>query len=111
MKKAIRVILSGLVLTALIALWQVPALSTDARGELVFQLDGDVLVKYQGTATSVTIPTTVKEIGDGAFAGNSTIKSVKIPSTVEKIDYGAFYGCTQLKGFAILTNMACCYFR
>lgn len=101
MKKAIRVILSGLVLAALIALLQVPALNTSAEGELVFQLDGDVLVKYQGTAKSVTIPTTVREIGDGAFAGNSTLKSVKIPSSVEEIDYGAFYGCTQLKGITI----------
>ncbi|MBR5944165.1 MAG: leucine-rich repeat domain-containing protein [Lachnospiraceae bacterium] len=101
MKKYLGFIITGFFLVITIALLQVPAISSSAKGELAFQLDGDKLVKYIGTATSVSIPSTVKEIGEGAFAGNSTIKSVKIPSSVERIDYGAFYGCTSLKGVTI----------
>lgn len=100
MKKLLGLLLASLFLVITIAS-VIPALSSFAKGELDFQLDGTKLVKYIGTAKSVSIPSTVTEIGEGAFAGNSTIRSVKIPSSVEKIEYGAFYGCTSLKGVTI----------
>lgn len=45
--------------------------------------------------TSVTIPSSVVEIGENAFA-TSAIKTVKIPSKVTKISEGAFTGCDNL---------------
>jgi len=45
--------------------------------------------------TKVTIPNTVKWIGDFAFQGNR-FTNVTIPSNVTKIGYGAFFGCNSL---------------
>jgi len=101
MKKYVLYLITGIILITTLVIFQVPAIQSNARGELEFQLDGDVLVKYIGDDKSVSIPSVVKEIGDGAFAGNSKLTKVKIPSSVEQIDYGAFYGCTNLKGITI----------
>lgn len=47
--------------------------------------------------TSVTIPNSVTEIGEGAFSGCFGLTSVKIPNSVTKIGTSAFYGCFGLK--------------
>lgn len=70
-----------------------------------FQINEGVLVKYQGTAKSVSIPKGVEEIGEEAFADNSTLVSVTIPSSVEKISYGAFANCTSLEQISIPTGV------
>lgn len=41
--------------------------------------------------TSVVLPSTLTEIGEGAFAGCSSLTSVDIPSAVTTIGEGAFY--------------------
>lgn len=74
---------------------------------------------YKSNMTSLSIPSTVKKIGNGAFASNGLLQEVKlnegltylsgfryctklatinIPSTVETIGNDAFYGCTALSG-------------
>ncbi len=66
----------------------------------------------KGTMTSesyvrrIRIPYTVKEIGDGAFAGCTELYDVQFgidtrPSTVSVISCYAFYGCTSLKEMTI----------
>lgn len=45
---------------------------------------------------SVTLPTTVKDIGKYAFRGQSKLTSVSFPD-VDVIHTGAFYGCTSLE--------------
>lgn len=62
-----------------------------------FQMNGSTLVKYTGTDKSVSIPASVKKIGDAAFQGNTTMEKVKIPKGVEEICYSAFADCTGLK--------------
>ncbi|MBQ8015047.1 MAG: leucine-rich repeat protein [Clostridia bacterium] len=59
------------------------------------------IVKYKGTATSITIPETVhgrtiKGVGSGAFA-NSNISEIILPKTVTSIGENAFSNCHNLK--------------
>ena len=79
-----------------------------------FDIQGGVLIKYNGEATDVVIPETVKIIGGKAFQGFA-IERVTIPSSVveirsgeiyvfsvgetvsHRIDSGAFCGCYYLK--------------
>ena len=48
----------------------------------------------------VTIPDSVKIIGESAFA-SSGIHSITIPKSVSVIPYGAFYGCSNLENVTI----------
>jgi len=51
--------------------------------------------------TSVTIPRTVKTIGDYAFYNCSKIESLVLPDSVTAIGQHAFESCTSLKSFII----------
>lgn len=61
-----------------------------------FVLEGNVLTAYTGTDSVVTLPTGVTAIGEGAFAGNTTITEVKFTYDVTAIGKDAFAGCTSL---------------
>ena len=52
-------------------------------------IQGTVVTKYEGNATSVTVPDGVTEIGYEAFL-NSTVQEVKLPSTLMTIGEYAF---------------------
>lgn len=61
-----------------------------------FVIEGDgVLIKYNGEATYVEIPDTVKHIG-GAFELNMNVTYVVIPDSVYTIGSYAFFSCEQL---------------
>lgn len=62
-----------------------------------FQMDGSTLVRYTGTEKNVSVPASVKIIGEAAFEGNTTMEKVTIPEGVEKIAYSAFADCTGLR--------------
>ena len=62
-----------------------------------FQMNGTKLITYTGTGKAIDIPSTVTEIGDQAFADNTSIESVTMPLTLTTIGYRAFSGCTALK--------------
>ncbi len=51
--------------------------------------------------TAISIPGTVKEIGDSAFYNCTSLKSVEIEYGVEKIHYNAFFCCESLKSVHI----------
>ena len=45
---------------------------------------------------TVTLPSTIKEIGESAFHGKTNLKEIRFPEGLQKIDSGAFYGCRSL---------------
>ena len=74
-------------------------------GDFVFAVRDDstgiVFVKYNGTASTLTVPNTVAglpvvEIGAQAFEGNTKLKSVTLPATIEIIGRRAFAECKNL---------------
>ena len=54
--------------------------------------------------TSVTIPSTVTEIGAYAFA-NTDLKSLVLPKTVVRVGMGAFYNCRSLTSVVLNGNV------
>ena len=78
---------------------------TQQEGDFEYRFNADrsgvVIVKYTGSASSVTVPAIIAElpvveIGEGAFENNTAITSVDLPDTVEVIGKRAFAGCTAL---------------
>ena len=74
-------------------------------GDFVFAVRDDstgiVVVKYNGMASTLTVPNTVAglpvvEIGAQAFEGNTKLKSVTLPATIEIIGRRAFAECKNL---------------
>ena len=92
----IRKVIGVLLLVTAILVTQIPVVETSAASNSDFQIDKTTLVKYTGTATSVSIPSTVKTIGAEAFAGNTTLTSISVGDNVTEIEYGAFKDCSYL---------------
>lgn len=72
------------------------------KGETQYDIpDGVVSIGDKAFANSklqsVTIPSTVKEIKEEAFASCKELKKIYIPPSVEKIGITAFDGCKSLK--------------
>ena len=60
--------------------------------------------------TSIEIPSSVTSIGEGAFVYCSSLTSIEIPSSVTSIAEGAFYGCSSLETAGpIGGNYNCCF--
>ena len=58
--------------------------------------EAGVLTSYTGSAKNVVIPEGVRDIVYGVFNGNETITSISIPSSVTNIGTASFSGCTSL---------------
>ena len=108
-RRAFRRFFGALLIIASLVVASYP--TSDSRAEETksvatdFQLDGTTLVKYTGTATTVSVPDSVKVIGEEAFADNTYMTSVKLPANLEKISYGAFSGCNNLKSVTVPDNV------
>ncbi len=85
-----------LIITAVLIM-QIPVPEADALSASDFKMDGNTLIGYTGTASDVSVPSTVKTIGEGAFQNNTTITKVTIPESVEGIGPYAFWGCDHLE--------------
>lgn len=70
-----------------------------------FEISGDVLIKYKGEKTIVTIPTNIKTIGSKAFEGNEKIKNVILPAGLLRIKEDAFTHCHSLENIIIPTSV------
>ena len=90
--------LSALLFAAALAVTQIPVSDAEASETASdFQMEGNKLLKYAGTAEVVSVPDDVKEIGEEAFADNDYLVKVTIGEKVEKIDYRAFAECDNLR--------------
>ena len=68
----------------------------DVKPQGDFITDGRVLVKYQGNATRVTIPSNISCIGEHAFM-DSNVTHIILPSHVDGMLDWAFAGCRNLR--------------
>ena len=104
MGKILRNLFGILLIATAVAVTQIPvsdveAVTTSSASE--FQMDGTTLVKYNGTAEDVSVPSSVKRIEAEAFAGNDYIRYVTISKSVEEIGASAFAGCKYLESVTI----------
>ncbi|MDE6506268.1 MAG: leucine-rich repeat protein, partial [Eubacterium sp.] len=75
----------------------------DSRNDCnaVIEADSDILVV--GCKNTV-IPSTVSEIGEGAFSGCTGLESILIPNNITAVGDYAFEGCTGLTSVTISEN-------
>ena len=99
--KTIRKVIGTLLLITALLVTQIPVVETSAAPSSDFQIDKTTLVKYTGTATSVSIPSSIKTIGAEAFAGNTSLTSINIGENVTTIEYGAFRDCVNLSNITL----------
>lgn len=92
----VRKVIGALFLITALIVTQIPVVPASAAPSSDFQMDKTKLVKYTGTASSVSVPASVEIIGSEAFAGNTSLTSISLGSNVREIEYGAFKDCTYL---------------
>lgn len=107
MARYVRKLIAVLMIVTALIVTQIPAVDAAAARVDVgsFTMDGDTLVKYNGTETVVTVPNSVRTIGHEAFSGNTSITEVVIPDSVTKVDFSAFENCTNLVKATIGSNV------
>lgn len=71
-----------------------------AHGRRVTALAGDVFNNHT-ELTAITLPDTLEDIGQGAFAFCTGLTGMTIPSSVKEIGETAFYGCTALENVTL----------
>lgn len=78
---------------------------TDNQGTWVYEVAAKTLISYSGTASSVTIPSSVPygsvsyavdRIGSNLFSGSSSLRDLSIPGSIGYID-SAFVNCPNLQ--------------
>lgn len=68
---------------------------------VLYNKQQDTLITCPAKKSSVSIPSSVKVIGSGAFSSCSSLSSIIIPNGVTEIGSGAFISCTSLKSITI----------
>jgi len=98
MARIIRRLIGALCIITALILTQIPARLTQAASTAKedFLLDNDTLVKYTGTATTVSVSDDIKYIGEEAFANNQYLGVVNFGKNVKEIRHGAFANCGYL---------------
>lgn len=66
-----------------------------------FLMIGNVLIKYNGTGSQVTLPSNTKVIADNAFIELSNLTSITLNAGLETIGSYAFYGCSGIFNITI----------
>ena len=70
-----------------------------------FEIDGDVLKRYNGTSPVVEIPSDIRIIGSKAFEDCREAEEVLLPDSLEEIEDNAFSGCDNLRSVNIPGNL------
>ena len=70
-----------------------------------FEIEGNVLKKYNGNSEHIAIGHGIEGIDSRAFEGHWEIKSVDIPNSVTFIEHGAFYECTGLESVSLSVSL------
>ena len=89
--------------------YSVKASSTLAQGKVIVPsiynglpvLSIESMGFYSKKITEITLPSTLKEIGNHAFLCCSELTSLVVSSSVTRIGMGAFAGCTQLQSLTV----------
>lgn len=77
-------------------------LSVDQDGYVIYTDEEDnILVKYMGVDTNLTLPSGITKIHQGAFFYDMEISNVVIPDSVTSIEDMAFAGCIGLQGITM----------
>lgn len=92
-----------LALFALVLLHPTASAAEDEEELSGANIQDGVLLGYYGTEGNITLPNTVTKINDDALKGNKKIVSVTIPGSVKDIGNNAFQGCPNLEEI-IFTN-------
>ncbi|WP_204790398.1 leucine-rich repeat domain-containing protein [Oscillibacter sp. CU971] len=95
--------LLSLALTLALGLGSVVPASA-AENDFLISDDG-VLLSYDGTASKVVIPNSVKRISSGLFNDCDFLKEVTIPPSVTTIGTMSFYNCKNLTTVNIPSNL------
>lgn len=93
-----------LALFALVLLHPTASAADDSSDKLVgANIKDGVLLGYYGLGGDIVLPNTVTKIDNEALKGNDNIVSITIPGSVKDIGNNAFEGCTKLER-VIFTN-------
>lgn len=74
--------------------------------EFVMNADKTIVYSYVGDAEEVVVPEGVVFIAPNAFLNNQTMKKVTLPTTIKAIGDKAFYGVEKLGEVVILSDKA-----
>ena len=97
MRRKRKITFGVVLLIASLLIMRIPVSEADAATSASdFQMDGDILVEYRGSEETVSIPSSVKTIQEGAFEGNNNVKRVIIPNSVTSIGKYVFWECNNL---------------
>ena len=66
-----------------------------------FEIYNGALLAYRGTASTVTLPDTLGDIGCNTFRDCSSLTEIVIPAGVTLLGYSAFHGCKSLSSVTI----------
>lgn len=69
-------------------------------------LGGNSLLKYNGNAQTVTVPSGITSIAPSAFAYNSTVREIILPEGLEEIGDNAFVHCYSLEKIIIPSTVS-----
>lgn len=82
-----------------------PNYSSDRTGVL-FNKDKTLLIQAPATIRQYVIPSTVQEVGMGAFSDCTFLESVVIPASVTTLEWASFQWCRALKSVVIPPSVA-----
>ena len=110
MKKLLSALLTLALMLSLLCVASVTATALEVEGNFEYDFTADetgaILIRYNGTDTDLTIPSTlggkpVTEITDYSFYDCDTLETVTVPEGVLKIGSYAFSSCNHLTTIAL----------